>query len=191
MGRPLLKRCKRNHLLAKTRGKDGRCDACKLIRAAEYRQRRIRCSTCRLLKVPAEFSKNSRTKTGFQNACKSCMQNYSAGRVVNDHVRNMRRRNFFGLTEQDVEQILRQQNGCCAICRTNDPGGRYGTWCVDHDRACCPTSKSCGNCVRGLLCHHCNWGLGQFSDNPQSLRRAAHYLEESPMQINKKLRAVS
>jgi hypothetical protein len=37
--------------------------------------------------------------------------------------------------------------------------------CVDHDHACCPkqvkaTAKTCGKCIRGLLCFRCNTSLG-------------------------------
>lgn len=51
----------------------------------------------------------------------------------------------------------------CAIClSTSDLVG-------DHDHA---TSQP-----RGVLCRNCNIGIGNFYDNPGTLRRAAAYLE--------------
>ena len=53
---------------------------------------------------------------------------------------------------------------------------------IDHDHACCPLgsdSSSCGRCVRGMLCHRCNVGIGFFRDNPDYLIAAAEYLAES------------
>lgn len=32
---------------------------------------------------------------------------------------------------------------------------------VDHDHACCSGDRSCGQCIRGMLCGSCNMGLGQ------------------------------
>lgn len=66
----------------------------------------------------------------------------------------------------DYELMLRDQNGCCAICKTKPPKGKRLD--IDHDH-------STGE-VRGLLCGLCNRGLGLFKDNPNTLRSAADYV---------------
>lgn len=50
------------------------------------------------------------------------------------------------------------------------------TLVVDHDHGCCPGQKSCGNCIRGLLCDNCNIGLGHFKDSVESLQLAIEYI---------------
>lgn len=48
---------------------------------------------------------------------------------------------------------------------------------VDHDHRCCPVdSQSCGQCVRGLLCRHCNSAAGLLRDSSASAERLAGYL---------------
>jgi hypothetical protein len=83
----------------------------------------------------------------------------------------------YGLSREQFEKMLASQGGVCAICRTDTPGGRSGKWVVDHDHQCCPGTRSCGICVRGLLCNACNHGLGHFADRAEVLRRAAAYVE--------------
>ncbi len=50
----------------------------------------------------------------------------------------------------------------CIIC------GDSGPLVVDHDH-------SSGE-IRGMLCNHCNRGLGHFRDNPELLEFARMYL---------------
>lgn len=83
----------------------------------------------------------------------------------------------YGLTVEQYAWMLYDQGFRCAICFTDDPGTRNGgDWHIDHDHTCCSGSRSCGECVRGLLCGGCNRGLGQFKDNPLALQSAINYL---------------
>ena len=38
--------------------------------------------------------------------------------------------------------------------------------------------KACGKCIRGILCHGCNAGLGNLRDDLNLLRLAVKYLEK-------------
>lgn len=78
--------------------------------------------------------------------------------------------NNYGLTEQDYQDMLTKQNGCCAICGVTEPTGKWKVFAVDH---CHET----GN-VRELLCNECNRGMGLLRDSPDLLRKAAAYLEK-------------
>lgn len=81
----------------------------------------------------------------------------------------------YGITEDDYQRMLREQDGKCAICGTDNPGipsrPTSERMCVDHDHA---TGR-----VRGLLCQPCNSGLGKFRDDPNALRAAAEYILRS------------
>lgn len=82
-----------------------------------------------------------------------------------------------GISVEEYTAMLTLQNGRCANhgCRTDSPGGP-GRWCIDHDHSCCPGKKSCGKCVRGLLCQGCNVGLGGFRDSAEAITGALAYL---------------
>jgi hypothetical protein len=80
-----------------------------------------------------------------------------------------------GLTPEEFARRLAAQGGRCKICRTGDPGA--SGWHVDHDHACCNTRKrSCGKCFRGILCSHCNIGLGNLRDDPVIIAAALEYV---------------
>jgi Recombination endonuclease VII len=73
-----------------------------------------------------------------------------------------------GITVETYLEMLRAQNGACAICGRETVGTRY-KWHIDH---CHETGR-----VRGLLCHHCNAALGHVRDNTDVLSRMIVYLK--------------
>lgn len=83
----------------------------------------------------------------------------------------------YGLTVEQYHQMLEDQDYKCKICKREDTSFRKRL-SVDHDHSCCPGESSCGKCVRGLLCHHCNAGLGNFKDNPELMQKAIKYLQK-------------
>jgi hypothetical protein len=83
----------------------------------------------------------------------------------------------YRLSLTDYRELLRQQDGKCAICKVDAPTDiRTSRFHVDHDHRCCPGYPSCGKCTRGLLCHACNTALGNFQDDPERLEAAVLYL---------------
>jgi hypothetical protein len=104
------------------------------------------------------------TRVGFP-VCESCRVDRRSYLAIKERQRTLRK---YGLTEADWDRMLTEQGGRCAICRTDTPGGRGERWHIDHSHA---TDK-----VRGLLCHNCNVGIGNFKDDPALLDSAAAYL---------------
>jgi hypothetical protein len=116
-------------------------------------------------------------------ACDACLKGSAAEEKesrVQDPEKALRNSlwNKYRMTLEDYRALLSAQGGKCAVCGVDAPTDfRTRRFHVDHDHACCPTSKkSCGKCVRGLLCHACNTGLGNFQDNPERLLAAVAYL---------------
>ena len=68
----------------------------------------------------------------------------------------------YNLTYEEYEQLLKDQDGKCAICN------EVAVLRVDHEH----TSGK----IRGLLCNSCNLGLGLFKDNPKLLQAATEYV---------------
>lgn len=60
-------------------------------------------------------------------------------------------------------------SGLCDICER--PDASYKRLAIDH---CHETGA-----FRGLLCGHCNRGIGHFGDDPVRMRKAIAYLESS------------
>lgn len=136
------------------------------------------CSRCEEWKGPLAFSARRLPGGGRSPRayCKSCDTKKSKQwrddnpeqAKQQDHAGHLRR--SFGLTFAEYEMMVANHGGKCAICGTDRPGGRWNVLQVDHCHAT--------NAIRGLLCRPCNSMLGYIRDNPETLRRAADYLEK-------------
>lgn len=68
----------------------------------------------------------------------------------------------YGLTPQEVDKMLENQGGKCAICET-----KLDKYRIDHDHN--------NGMVRGLLCHRCNLLIAGI-ENENFLTKALKYL---------------
>ena len=76
----------------------------------------------------------------------------------------------YGVTMAQWDTLLNGQDNRCAICGTDDWGPRGPQLDHNHD-----SGKA-----RGLLCSHCNLGLGHLGDDQGRVRNALAYLNSPP-----------
>lgn len=160
------------------------------------------CRKCGKEKSLDDFSPNNRVKDGRQSYCKSCYSTLSGAarerRKQSDPegYKKARRQSYLnyvakhpdkikagnisrhGIKLENFQERLAKQDHACAVCRRDNIGKGRGRLHIDHDHSCCPGPKSCGKCVRGLLCTYCNTGLGGLRDNPAIILNALTYLSQ-------------
>ena len=121
---------------------------------------------------------NKNNKRYPHSRCAGCYRDYqrAAKRRSYDRRKPYKIEWQYGITMERRDEMLAEQDGC-GICHRPDPGAR--DWHTDHDHACCPGTKSCGKCVRGVLCRGCNTAIGLMNDDALLLVRASTYLEMS------------
>ena len=86
---------------------------------------------------------------------------------VEPRARHAHLKRKFDLSLWQYEALLQSQQNACAICQSQSD-----TLHVDHDHL--------SGAVRGLLCGHCNRGIGLFRDSTERLERAIEYLRLPP-----------
>jgi hypothetical protein len=125
------------------------------------------CRTCEEEKDTSLFDKNPTGTFGVRGTCKACRGSHKERKRMHNI------KSKYGITLEDFMEMYTDQDGCCAICNrevevfaTQDKLMQIAN--IDH---CHTTGK-----VRGLLCNHCNTGLGKFMDDPDLLIQAANYL---------------
>ena len=124
-------------------------------------------------------SKYGVMKKDFESEREWLAAHQRAYRATPDGQAHVRRMNLKkkGITPEQYDEMLAAQDYKCAVCQRTDNVLRQGkmqSFCVDHNRSCCPGDNSCGKCVRGLLCHNCNRAEGLLNGNAKAL---VQYLE--------------
>ncbi|MFI5862908.1 endonuclease domain-containing protein [Streptomyces sp. NPDC051546] len=116
-----------------------------------------RCSACRIVKNVSEYTVNRNGFDGLHSTCRHCSRVASLS-------------NKYGISKERVVGLFGDEQGECEVC------GTVSDLNIDHDHGCCPGERSCGECVRGVLCGRCNRAIGLLRDDPDRLESAARYL---------------
>lgn len=96
--------------------------------------------------------------------------------------RDNKRAAKFSLTKEELSKLTSATE--CAVCGSEEPGGRWDSFHIDHDHSCCPGSTSCGMCIRSPLCMACNILIGHMEKaGPGVVALAAQYLLRSKAEV--------
>jgi hypothetical protein len=116
------------------------------------------CTRCKQVKPLnlEHFPPHNKVKSGFDSWCRACRATYR---------NEINRGKFRDVISDEALKELKSDVTQCVICGSEEP------LVVDHDHQ--------SGEVRGMLCNHCNRGLGHFRDDPMLLEFAAQYLYAS------------
>lgn len=154
------------------------CSRCKVVKPIEaFRIRRNRsqngkrlgrwswCKACEAesFKTPKRREQiRLRTKKYRDNLKKTNLQE------VRRKERECNIRRKYGISISEYDELVKGQNGVCAICNNHPTNSCGKKLHIDH---CHTTGK-----IRGLLCGQCNTALGSFKDDINVIRNAINYL---------------
>jgi len=130
------------------------------------------CSTCKTTKGLSEFNKNCHSLDGHYSICRECTKKKANLRYQHKDKFQYTKR-MYGIDKEGILSLLHNQNNKCLLCDTEFEVYSRDTkrqFTVDH---CHVTGR-----VRGLLCHHCNIGLGMFKDNEETMLKAIAYIKK-------------
>jgi len=134
------------------------------------------CTRCGSVKYQHEFRPSMFVIKHYQPSavwCRDCQNHYQRKRYhENGGYEGMIARHRlakYGLSEAGYEQLLKDQNFCCALCKQSFSGIDRRRIHIDHDHKT--------NQVRGIVCQPCNIFLGHCEKVGQdALVRVTEYL---------------
>lgn len=144
------------------------------------------CTGCGLVKEITQFYIKKSSRKGYASQCKTCQEKYwETDDYKQKHSERAKQwyktprgkrvwlnsyyRRHFGITIEEYERLLSEQNSRCGICET-EKCATGKSFAVDHDHT---TGR-----VRGLLCKKCNLALGFLEDDTSRMQRAINYMRK-------------
>jgi hypothetical protein len=117
----------------------------------------LTCTRCKTSKpgTPEFFPLHNKKRNGLDSWCRVCRSTYR---------NEIARGKFRDVISDELLKQIKKDIKECVIC------GNVESLVVDHDHKT--------GMVRGMLCNHCNRGLGHFRDDPELLEFASEYLRE-------------
>jgi hypothetical protein len=110
------------------------------------------------------------SRNGVRERSVAQAKQYRERPEVRERLRSHHLMRSFRLTTEQWTAMFESQGKRCAICRADSPGTR-NAWHTDHDHHT--------GIVRGILCAHCNRGLGGARDSVTTLNAMVEYLTKS------------
>lgn len=130
------------------------------------------CTLCDTFKLFDDFRTDKRRPLGYASWCKKCCyENNKQYKKPYDNRADLEEK--YHITSEMYDRKLEEQGGVCALC-FNPPKSNIRLH-VDHDHSCCPGKKSCGKCVRSLLCFPCNGRLFVLESDSEYAKRLRDY----------------
>jgi hypothetical protein len=117
----------------------------------------VKCTKCKTPRDVSWFNFDARRLSGHTPWCKPCL-------------RAAQRLSRTGLSAEEFEILLRDQDGRCGICRAS-----FGP---EHPMR---IDRTGDGAVRGLLCARCKVGVSTFQENAERIRRAVKYLKREEL----------
>ena len=165
-----------------------KCSKCGVDKTpSEFRKNQYQCKPCHSASV-IEWQRNNKervrekSKRWYQNPTNRAKSLEGGRKRWKNISPEQKRRKYdatnarhkimlYGITSEQINEMVSKQKGVCALCGKLPTNGRWKKLVVDHDHQ---TGK-----IRGLLCNPCNVGLGALGDTIESIERAMSYLSLS------------
>jgi hypothetical protein len=143
------------------------------LKTPENVDKRNRCKICyhtshKIWRAKNKDKKNQDSKEYY----------YNNKEKVKEVIERSRLKRQYGITVDDYNEMVINQNNVCAICGKEETE-KNNKLSIDHDHET--------GMVRNLLCHKCNRGLGSFNDDIEILKNAVAYLSKHKQSKEKEI----